>query len=107
MGRRRLGQNKDKKVISFSIDRELIYRFDETLGDYTRSGRLEKLITEYLKGSQTKITGFERYSYECEDCERGFHINRHLEPYLLSCSTKRGGCGSDQIVYCGILGEEE
>jgi ribosomal protein L37AE/L43A len=107
MGRRRLGQNKDKKVISFSIDRELIYRFDETLGDYTRSGRLEKLITEYLKGSQTKISAFARHLYVCEDCHREFHINRHVDPIVLSCSTKRAGCGSDKILYLGILGEEE
>ena len=106
MGRRRLGQNKDKKVISFSIDRELIYRFDETLGEYTRSGRLEKLITEYLKGSQTKISAFARYVYACEDCHREFHLGKYIHADLMVC---RGevGCGSVKIVYCGILGEEE
>lgn len=107
MGRRRLGQNKDKKVISFSIDRELIYRFDETLGDYTRSGRLEKLITQYLKGTQTKISAFARHVYACEDCHREFNINRHVDPILLICNEKNAGCGSHHIVYCGILGEEE
>ena len=106
MGRRRLGQNKDKKVISFSIDRELIYRFDETLGEYTRSGRLEKLITQYLKGTQTKISAFARHVYACEDCNREFHLGKHIHPDLMVC---RGevGCGSVNIVYCGILGEEE
>jgi len=106
MGRRRLGQNKDKKVISFSIDRELIYRFDETLGDYTRSGRLEKLITQYLQSNQTKISAFARHLYACGDCHREFHINRHVDPILLVC---RGevGCGSVNILYCGVLGEEE
>lgn len=107
MGRKRIGQNKDKRIISISIDRKLLHEFDNTLGDYTRSGRIEKLIIQYFKGSQTKISGFERYSYECEDCYRGFHINRHVDPIVLSCNTKKGGCGSLNIVYCGILGEEE
>jgi hypothetical protein len=107
MGRRRLGQNKDKKVISFSIDRELIYRFDETLGDYTRSGRIEKLITEYLKGTQTKISAFARHLYGCLDCHREFHLNKNVDPILLVCQEKNAGCGGINIVYLGILGEEE
>jgi hypothetical protein len=106
MGRKRIGQNKDKRIISISMDRDLIHQFDQTLGDYTRSGRLEKLIVQYLKGTQTKISAFARHLYACGDCHREFHINRHVDPILLVC---RGevGCGSVNILYCGVLGEEE
>ena len=106
MGRRRIGQNKDKRVISISLDRELVYRFDETLGDYTRSGRIEKLLTDYLKTTQTKIGDYARHVYHCNGCHREWHQNRYLDPILLVCRGETG-CGSVDILYCGILGEEE
>lgn len=106
MGRKRIGQNKDKRIISISLDRKLIYEFDSTLGDYTRSGRIEKLIIQYLKGSQTKISSFARHVYACQDCHREFNLGKYIHPNLMVCR-EEVGCGSDKIVYCGVLGEEE
>lgn len=106
MGRKRLGQNKERRIISISLDRELVWAFDSTLGDYTRSGRLEKLIQDYLKGNQTKISQFARHVYQCGDCHREWHMSKYVHEDLMVCRSEVG-CGSVNILYCGLLGEEE
>ena len=106
MGRKRLGQNKERRIISISLDRELVWAFDSTLGDYTRSGRLEKLIQDYLKGNQTKITQFARHAYSCLDCGRSWHQNRKEDIRFVYCIGK-DGCNSSNIEYDGVWGEEE
>ena len=106
MGRKRLGQNKERRIISISLDRELVWAFDSTLGDYTRSGRLEKLIRDYLKGNQTKITQFQRHAYECGNCGRSWHQSKLHEVDYMICGGN-SGCGQMNIIYLGPWSEEE
>ena len=104
MGRPRKSRGKTREIISISLDKDVIQAFDETLGDMTRSRRIEALIKAYLGKSKTDLKSFGRHLYECDDCHRQFHINRYMDPDIMVC---RGdtGCYGIKIHYLGNLEE--
>ena len=113
MGRKRISRGKAREPVTISLPRDLVIRFDETLGERTRSRTIEWLIKRYLETAQTKLNStysslIGRHHYHCMSCHREFSLNRMVDPFLMVC---RGtaGCGSDKIEYVGQLieGEEE
>ena len=109
MGRKRVSRGKTREPVTISLPRDLIIQFDQTLGDFTRSRRIESMIVNYLRNNQAKIHDFARHHYECLDCNRQMTMNRYLDPILMVCRSKVGGCDGVNIRYLGILdeGEEE
>lgn len=107
MGRKRISRGKAREPVTISLPRDLIIQFDQTLGNFTRSRRIESMIVNYLRNSQTKIAEFGRHHYGCLSCKREMTMNRYVDPILMVCRQKHGGCGSTKIHYFGIYIEEE
>ena len=107
MGRKRKKFGEQTQPISISLPRNLIMDLDKTLDDeHTRSRVFERLLRDHLKKS-TNLLNFERrHCYYCKNCNRSWHQNQYKDPKFWWCSGKTG-CGSSDIVYDGILGEEE
>lgn len=114
MGRKRISRGKAREPVTISLPRDLVIRFDETLGERTRSRTIEWLIKRWLETSQTKLNTaygslIGRHHYHCMTCHREFTLSRMVEPILMVCRGS-AGCGSDKIEYVGHLieeGEEE
>lgn len=106
MGRKRIARGKAREPITISLPRDLVIQFDNTLGEHTRSRRLESIIVNYLRTAQHKLIDFNRHAYECHDCGRAWHQNRYSEPEYFFCAGN-DGCGSSKISYLGIWEEEE
>ena len=106
MGRRRIKFGEQRQPISVSLPRSLIMDLDRTLPEeHSRSRLFEKLLKKHLE-TNTKLTDFRRHAYECHDCGRKWHQNRHIDVDIFFCSGKTG-CGSGNIEYIGIYEEEE
>lgn len=108
MGRRRINQGKERRIISISLDREVLATFDETLGENTRSRRIESLIREYIRKTQTNLEAYQRHAYECLNCGRSWHQSKKHNPEWMICGGPRG-CEQMKITYVGVYveGEEE
>jgi len=107
MGRKRVSRGKTREPITISLPRDLIIQLDGTIAeDHTRSRLIESLIKKHLRVNTT-LDAYSRHLYGCLDCNREFHLNKHVDPIVLVCRKENAGCGSIKIVYLGILGEEE
>ena len=107
MGRKRVARGKTREPITISLPRDLIIQLDSTIPeDHTRSRLLESLIKKHLRVNTT-LDAFSRHLYGCLNCNREFHLNKHVDPIVLVCREENAGCGSTKIVYLGVLGEEE
>lgn len=113
MGRKRISRGKAREPVTISLPRDLVIKFDETLGERTRSRTIEWLIKRYLETTQKNLNStygslVGRHHYHCMSCHREFTLTRMVSPILMVCRGSTG-CGSDKIEYLGELieGDEE
>ena len=107
MGRKRVARGKTREPITISLPRDLIISLDATIPkEHTRSRLVESLIKNHLRVNTT-LDVYSRHVYGCLDCNREFHLNKHVDPIVLICRKENAGCGSVNLVYLGVLEEEE
>lgn len=93
MGRKRITNKKERRVVSVSLPKELVIQWDQHIGPKkTRSRWLQGLLERTIGGTQTAL---KRTSWICNDCEYAWSWNRshaflctkckseNISPYIL------------------------
>lgn len=105
MGRRILPEAKSRRVISISLPRPLVARFDGQLNGRTRSRVIQKLLEDSLKG-KINIDDYSviQHEWSCLDCGKAFRTLRPKDKTHF-CIGKT--CRSDLIEYIGVWRDEQ